>query len=176
VSCPGRAQLDVRIGGIIRFGGVLKKSAVVLLTSLLLTGCSQGSTEPSVDTVEPTKSSAASASPSAVSRPTVSSSPKPTSYLDTVKDPYRGLDPDVGETFLDLAVEKEPDLGYRDIGTMVDMALDICAIYGRGGTGEEVLERIRPKPGTSFNIVEGLTIEAVGVVTFCPEYTAQSQS
>ncbi|MEG9250333.1 hypothetical protein V6S67_19765 [Arthrobacter sp. Soc17.1.1.1] len=106
----------------------------------------------------------------------MSSSPKPTSYLDTVKDPYRGLDPDVGEAFLDLAVEKEPDLGYRDIGTMVDMALDICAIYGRGGMRKEVLERISPKPGTSFNIVEGLTIEAVGVVTFCPEYTAQSRS
>lgn len=165
------------ISEIISPGGLLKFSAVALFAVLLLAGCGQataGSDE--AEAAGSTSSPTASATPATEPEPTATPSPKPTSYLETVKDPYRGLDPEVGEVFVDLAVEGDPTLGSKDIGTMVDLALDLCAIYGRGGTENEVLDRMKPKPGTNYNIVQSLTIEAAGIATFCPEYTEVSKS
>jgi hypothetical protein len=157
-------------------GGLLKQSVAALLAVLLLTGCGQSTSEPDGAVVGSTASPTASATPIPEPEPTITASPKPTSYLDTVQDPYRGLDPVVGKAFVDLAIEGDPSLGYKDIGTMVDLALDICAIYGRGGTHDEVVRRMVPKPGTLYTIPQGITIRGAGIATFCPEYTEISKS
>ncbi|MHA7191086.1 DUF732 domain-containing protein [Arthrobacter sp. MDT2-16] len=163
------------ISKITSHGGLMKLSAVALLAGLLLTGCGQNTSGSEEARAAPTASPTRSATPTAKPKPTVTASPKPTSYVATLKDPYRGLDPEVGSAFVDLAIEGNSSLGHQDIGGMVDLALDICAIYGWGGTNDEVAKRMVSKPGPSFNVLQGIAIRGAGIATFCPEYTELSE-